>query len=60
MTLFHTTAHHAVSEAKATPRKIAWPAWTGRVAWARIAALTVNVLLWAVIVAGVRALMLRF
>jgi hypothetical protein len=32
------------------------PAWIGRVAWARIAALGINIAFWALIILGVRAL----
>jgi hypothetical protein len=56
MTLFHTT-HHPVAGAAAKSRaQVKAPAWIGRVAWARIAALGINIAFWALIILGVRAL----
>lgn len=56
MTLFHTV-HPPVAHEVRPARKIALPAWTGRIAWERIAAIGLNVALWGVIILGARALL---
>jgi len=56
MTLFHPT-DQAMTRAAAPTRPIKAPAWISRVAWFRLAALAINLLLWAGIILGVRALL---
>lgn len=57
MTLFHTT-HQPLTRSRAQVRRRAKaPAWIGRIAWLRIAALSINLALWAGIVFAVRALL---
>jgi hypothetical protein len=58
MTIFHTTHQPLTARTTAQVRRRAKaPAWIGRIAWLRIAALMINLALWAGIILGVRALL---
>ena len=58
MTLFHPT-HHSVARSATVTRRpaVKAPRWFGQVAWTRLAGLSINLGLWALIILGVRALL---
>jgi len=56
MTLFHTIHQPLARRTVPARAQIKAPAWAGRVAWARLFALGINLVLWGGIILGIRAL----